>query len=168
MAIARNVAAALERASWIRRMFEAAIQLRAERGPDAVADLSLGNPINEPPAEFFDGLREEAEAGPTRPHRYMTNAGYPDVREAVAQHLGGRSGLPYQASDICLTVGAAGALNVILRALLDPGDEVVLIDPAFVEYPFYVENFGGHVCRVPTTPDFLPDVEQAKSALGAC
>jgi len=148
-------------------MFEAAIQLRAERGADAVADLSLGNPINDPPAEFFEGLREEAEAGPSRPHRYMTNAGYTEVREAVAKHLEGRSGLPYEASDICLTVGAAGALNVILRTLLDPGDEVVLIDPAFVEYPFYVENFGGHVCRVPTKPDFLPDVERIADACTA-
>jgi aspartate aminotransferase len=164
MAIASNVQAALERASWIRRMFEAANKLREERGPDAVADLSLGNPCNEPPAPFFEVLRTEAEGRDRLPHRYMTNAGYPDVREAVAADLRERTGLPYEAADVCMTVGAAGALNVLLRCLLDPGDEVILSAPAFVEYPFYVENFQGQVTVVPPRPDFLPDVDRIADA----
>ena len=155
MAIARNVTDALERASWIRRMFEAARKLEAERGAAAVADLSLGNPCNEPPPEFFAHLA--AEAKEKRPHRYMTNAGYPDVRATFAKHIAARTGLSYEADDICLTVGAAGGLNVLLRALLDPGDDVVLVQPSFVEYPFYVENYGGVTCAVPPTDDFLPD-----------
>jgi aspartate aminotransferase len=140
MAIAKNIADSLERASWIRRMFEAAHKLREERGPDAVADLSLGNPCNEPPDEFFDHLKEESEIRTGLRHRYMLNPGYPEVR---------------------------GALNVILRAILDPGDEVVLCSPAFVEYPFYVENFGGAVCNVPCADGFLPDVQRIADACTA-
>ncbi len=167
MTISKKVTAALERASWIRRMFEAAVKLREERGPDAVADLSLGNPINEPPKAFFDSLREEAAAEGEGRHRYMTNAGYPDVREAVATHLSERTEIRYEAADLCLTVGAAGALNVVLRAILDPGDEVVLVSPAFVEYPFYVGNFGGEACLVPSRPDFLPDIDRIADACTA-
>lgn len=167
MAIAANVAAALERASWIRRMFDAANRLREERGADAVADLSLGNPCNEPPEAFFEVLAAEARRGSRRPHRYMTNAGYPDVRGAVARHLGKRTGLAYEAADVCMTVGAAGALNAVLRSLLDPGDEVVLASPCFVEYPFYVENFRGVAAVVPTKEDFVPDPERIADACTA-
>jgi aspartate aminotransferase len=167
MAIATNVRGALERASWIRRMFEAANQLRAERGASAVADLSLGNPCNEPPAAFFDALAEEAMARTGLRHRYMTNAGYPEVREAVARHLERRTGLPYAGADVCMTIGAAGALNAILRVLLDPGDEVILASPCFVEYPFYVENFGGACCMVPPGPGFEPDPARLADACTA-
>jgi aspartate aminotransferase len=167
MAISRNVTEALERASWIRRMFEAAIKLREERGPDAVADLSLGNPCNEPPDEFFDALAEESRERGGGRHRYMINPGYPEVREKVASHLAERTGLPYDAADVCMTVGAAGAINAILRALLDPGDEVVLCSPCFVEYPFYVDNFQGQTCVVPSRPDFLPDADRIADACTA-
>jgi len=167
MAIARRIHDALERASWIRRMFEEANRLREERGADQVADLSLGNPSNDPPAAFFESLREEAEAGPARPHRYMTNPGYPEVRATVAAHLAERTGVAYEAGDIFMSVGAAGAINAALRVLLDPGDEVVLQSPGFVEYPFYVENFQGQVCAVPPRPDFLPDVDRIADACTA-
>ena len=167
MGISRNVAASLERASWIRRMFEAAIKLREERGPENVADLSLGNPCNEPPPEFFDALRVESETRDGLRHRYMTNAGYPEVRQAVADHLNRRTDLGYDQKDICMTVGAAGAINVLLRSLLDPGDEVVLSSPCFVEYPFYIENFGGQACIVPHTDDFVPDADRIADACTA-
>ena len=148
-------------------MFEAAIKLREERGPDAVADLSLGNPCNEPPPEFYEALAEEAKGGADRPHRYMVNPGYPEVREAVAGYLAERTGVPYEAQDICMTLGAAGAINVLLRAILDPGDDVVVCSPGFVEYPFYVQNFQAHTCEVPTTDDFLPDVDRIADACTA-
>jgi aspartate aminotransferase len=167
VAIAKNVTDALERASWIRRMFEAANRLREERGPDAVCDLSLGNPCNEPPAAFFDVLEKESRERTGLRHRYMTNAGYPAVRETIAKHLAERTQVPYGAGDICMAVGAAGALNVALRALLEPGDEVVLCSPYFVEYPFYIENFQGQCCVVPSRPDFLPDPERIADACTA-
>jgi aspartate aminotransferase len=164
MSIARSLSEALERASWIRRMFEAAHKLREERGADKVADLSLGNPCNEPPAEFFDHLAEESRIRTGLRHRYMLNSGYPEVREAVARHLERRTGLRYEAGDVCMTVGAAGAINVILKSILDPGDDVVLSAPAFVEYPFYVANYGCQVCAVPSRDDFLPDVQRIADA----
>lgn len=167
MPIATNVRGALERASWIRRMFEAANKLRAERGDALVADMSLGNPCNEPPAAFFEALAAEAKDRTGLRHRYMTNAGYPEVREAVARHLGGRTGLPYEAGDICMTIGAAGALNILLRVLLDPGDEVILSSPCFVEYPFYVENYGGACCMVPPGEGFVPDAARLADACTA-
>jgi len=167
MAIASNVQAALERASWIRRMFEAANKLREERGAAAVADLSLGNPCNEPPAAFFDALAAEASTRTGLRHRYMTNAGYPEVRDAVARHLALRTGLPYEGADVCMTVGAAGALNALFRVLLDPGDEVVLSSPCFVEYPFYVENYGGACCMVPPGPGLVPDAARLADACTA-
>jgi aspartate aminotransferase len=167
VAIAKNVIEALERASWIRRMFEAANRLREERGPEAVCDLSLGNPCNEPPPAFFEVLENESRVRTGLRHRYMTNAGYPAVRETMAKHLAERTGVPYGAADICMAVGAAGALNVALRALLDPGDEVVLCSPYFVEYPFYVENFRGQICVVPSRPDFLPDPDRLADACTA-
>jgi len=167
MSIASNVLNALERASWIRRMFEAANKLREERGPDCVADLSLGNPCNEPPAPFYEALEEEARERSGLRHRYMNNMGYPEVRDAVGLHLARRTGLPYSGDDVCMTVGAAGALNAILRALLDPGDEVILASPCFVEYPFYVENFGGACCMVPPGPGFVPDPARLADACTA-
>ena len=167
MAIAKRVLESLDRASWIRRMFEAANQLRAERGPDAVADLSLGNPCNEPPDEFFEALATESRERSGLRHAYMTNAGYPHVREKVASNLSERTGVGYGADDIIMTPGAAGALNLMMRALLDPGDEVVINIPSFVEYPFYIENFGGQTCAVPDKPDFIPDVDRIADACTA-
>ncbi len=167
MPAARNVVEALERASWIRRMFEAAHKMRRERGADAVVDLSLGNPCNEPPAAFFEHLAEEAGKREGLLHRYMTNAGFPEVRASVAAHLARRTEVPYEADDICMTVGAAGALNVLLRSLLDPGDDVVLLAPAFVEYPFYIENFGGVSALVPCREGFLPDPNRVADACTA-
>ncbi len=167
MAISEGVKDALERASWIRRMFEAAIRLRRERPAESVADLSLGNPVNQPPEAFFESLADEIEFRQERRHNYMTNCGYPAVREAVAEHLQARTGLPYETEDICMTVGAAGALNVLFKTLLDPGDEVVILSPYFVEYRFYVENFQSHVVVVPCRPDFLPDVQRIADACTA-
>lgn len=167
MAISRSVAEALERASWIRRMFEAANRLREERGADAVADLSLGNPCNEPPREFFEALSEESSARTGLRHRYMTNAGYPGVRAAVAAHLQRRTGLPYAAEDICMSVGAAGGIQLLLKTFIEPGDDVILPTPCFVEYPFYLENFQAGACLIPCRPDFLPDVARIEDACTA-
>jgi aspartate aminotransferase len=167
MAIARATLEALDRASWIRRMFEAANRLRQERGAEAVADLSLGNPCNEPPVAFFDHLREEAGGRDRLGHRYMTNCGYPEARAAMAAHLERRTGLRYSADDVCMSVGAAGAINALFKVLLEPGDEVVVPAPYFVEYPFYAGNFGAKFCAIPCRPDFVPDVERIEDACTA-
>ena len=140
MAIAADIARAMEDSSWIRRMFELGIQLRQERGPENVFDLSLGNPITEPPPQFFDELRAYAAQDAAGVHRYMPNAGYVETRQAVADALSDETGLHYGADHIVMTVGAAAALNVVIHSLCDRDDEVVILTPFFAEYLFYATS----------------------------
>ncbi len=154
MPISLSVADALERSSWIRRMFEEGARLRQEHGDKAVFDFSLGNPILPPPPEVIERLKEVVDLEGA--HRYMPNAGWPQVREKVAASLSRRTGLPYGIENILMTVGAGGALNVFLRATLNPGDEVMVISPYFVEYGFYVHHAGGKLVEVAGSADFGP------------
>ena len=123
----------MERGSWIRRMFEEGIALKARLGPENVFDLSLGNPVMEPPPEFLAGLRRLAESPEPGMHRYMPNAGYPETRAAVASGLATETDLPFTGDEVVMTCGAGGALNVVMKALLDPDDEVVIFAPYFVQ-----------------------------------
>ena len=154
MPISRHVAESLERSSWIRKMFEQGARLRREHGDDAVFDFSLGNPILPPPTEVLDRMRTLVDEEGV--HRYMPNSGWPNVREKVAASLTKRMGFAYDATNIVMTVGAGGALNVFFKAILDPGDEVIVLSPYFVEYGFYVQNANGVLVEVPTTEDFGP------------
>jgi aspartate aminotransferase len=167
MPISRKLREHIGRASWIRRMFEEGRALEARVGPSAVFDFSLGNPILEPPEEFFDAL--EAAAADRSPglHRYMTNAGFLDTRQAVADKHALESGMPYGADHIVMTVGAAGAINTALKTIVDAGDEVILLSPYFAEYWFYVDNHGGVPVVVPTAPDFDLDLDALGAAIGA-
>ena len=158
MPVAKGIAQQLERASWIRRMFEEGARLKKERGADKVFDFTLGNPEVEPPALTLETLRKIVERGLPGSHGYMPNPGFPEVRAAIADRLRGDTGLPFTAEHVCMTVGAAAACNVILKSILDPGDEVILLAPFFAEYPFYVGNHGGRVIVVETDADCLPDV----------
>ena len=134
MAVSGKIREFMERGSWIRKMFEEGIVLKAQYGEDNVFDLSLGNPIMEPPPQFFEELRRIANSSETGMHRYMPNAGYPDARAAVAVGLARETGMPISGDHVVLTCGAGGALNVIMKTLLDPGDEVVICAPYFVEF----------------------------------
>ena len=154
MAIASNVKKNLEASSWIRRMFELGIALKRERGEENVFDLSLGNPVIQPPPEFVQELRKFADAPPPGAHRYMPNAGYPETRQAIADALANETGLPYGAQHVMMTVGAAGALNVVMHALCDPGDEVIIFAPYFAEYLFYVGNHGATPVVIGCDADF--------------
>ncbi|MCW5976986.1 MAG: pyridoxal phosphate-dependent aminotransferase [Bryobacteraceae bacterium] len=165
MPVADVIARQLENASWIRRMFEEGIRLKAERGADNVQDFTLGNPVLEPPAAVQDALRRFAGDPPAGSHAYMPNAGYEHVRERVAGSLRASTGLPFEAADVLMTVGSSGAINVCLKAILDPGDEVILLMPCFSEYPFYVQNHGGRVVAVETGEDFLPDPGRIAAAI---
>ncbi|GIW72687.1 MAG: aspartate aminotransferase [Planctomycetota bacterium] len=167
MAVSSVVRAQLGRASWIRRMFEEGARLRAQLGKDAVIDLSLGNPEVEPPPAFHQTLERvvQHELGPGA-HRYMHNAGLPETREAVAAALAAEFGLPFTRDDIVMCCGAAAGLNLVLKAVLEPGDEVVVLAPYFPEYPFYVENHGGRLREVPTRADFSLDPDALARALG--
>jgi len=152
--------------SWIRRMFEEGQQLLREPGATGIYDFSLGNPDLEPPAEFAEVLDRITRDGASGSHGYMPNAGYPAVRTAVAARASRDQGIEIPASNIVMTVGAAGALNVTLRTLLDPGDEVIVISPWFAEYRFYVQNYGGVFVEVPAGPGFHLDLGAIEAALG--
>ena len=165
MSVSRAVAKQLERASWIRRMFEIGIQLRKERGPENVFDFSLGNPEVEPPDALIEALREVVAENRPHSHGYMPNAGFPEVRTTVARMLAARTGIPFTGEDVIMTNGAAGAINVVLKSILDPGDEVILLNPYFPEYRFYVENHGGRVVTAETDDRFQPDLKRIAAAI---
>lgn len=165
MAVSRQIREAMEGASWIRRMFEEGLKLKQRLGADQVADLSLGNPVMEPPAPVLERLRALAADPTPGTHRYMPNAGLESTRSAVAAYLARQTGVPYGAGQVVMTVGAGGALNVVLKALLDPGDEVVLLSPYFAEYRFYVANHGGVPVVVTTDERFRPNVAAVAAAL---
>ena len=159
MAVSRKISEFMEQGSWIRKMFEEGIVLKQQFGEANVFDLSLGNPIMEPPQEFFDALSHIAKEPVSGMHRYMPNAGLQSTRAAVAQELCSETGLEFDAQDILMTVGAGGALNVIMKTLLDPDDEVVIFAPYFVEYFFYADNHGAKCTVVPCNDRFVPDLK---------
>ena len=165
MSLSRAVTAQLERASWIRRMFEEGARLKAERGAENIFDFTLGNPDVEPPREVLETLARVAAENPAGIHAYMPNAGFPATREAVARHLAGKTGLPFTAEHILMTVGSAGACNVYLRSVIDPGDEVIVLMPCFSEYPFYLQNHAAKMVPVETGDEFLPDAGRIAAAI---
>ncbi|MFZ7125060.1 MAG: pyridoxal phosphate-dependent aminotransferase [Desulfobacterales bacterium] len=164
MTIAKKIDAVLNRSSWIRKMFEEGARLKAEFGAENVFDFSLGNPNVRAP-ECFDQALNEATCTCGGDHGYMPNTGYPFVRQAVARYLSDEQGVPVTENEIVMTCGASGALNIALKTLLDPGDEVLTPVPCFVEYGFYADNHGGVLRTVPTRPDFTLDLDAMASAV---
>ena len=153
--------------SVIRAMFEEGNRLAALHGRENVYDFSLGNPnIPSPPAvnsAIIDIVKNE---DPVALHGYMSNIGYPAVREDIAKSLNTRFDTTFNENNIIMSVGAAGGLNVVLKTLLNPGDEVVVISPFFVEYGNYVSNFDGKLIIVPACRvDFQPDPETMRAAI---
>ena len=165
MPIAKKIKHYMESASWIRGMFEEGIQLKHQYGEDNVFDFSLGNPVLEPPPAFHAALRELLAHPQPGMHRYMPNVGYPETRAAVAAQLTKETGIPFTAEHIVMCVGAAAGINVALKTLLDPGDEVLFFAPYFVEYHFYVDYHGGVANVVPTDANFDLDLEALEAAL---
>jgi aspartate aminotransferase len=165
MAISKKVNTFMEKASWIRKMFEQGAILKKKYGDENVFDFSLGNPNLEPPEKFFEVLETVVRDRAPGRHAYMSNAGYAETREAVAEFLSEEHCIEVFGEHIVMTCGAGGGLNVVLKTLLDSGDEVIISTPYFVEYNFYVDNFGG-VCRlVGTNEDFSLDITAIESAL---
>jgi len=155
----------MENSSWIRKMFEEGIRLKKEFGDENVFDLSLGNPVMEPPAEVRQALIECATDETSGLHRYMPNNGFADVRATIAESLSPECKVELSANDVVMVCGAAGGLNITLKTLLDPGDEVIIFTPYFVEYLFYADNHGGKAVAVPTLDDFRLDFEALQNAL---
>ena len=154
--------------SWIRKMFEKGLELKRQHGADAVCDFSLGNPDVPPPAKTKAAL-EAIAADAVKPLGlgYCPNAGIPAVREAIAAYLARQQQVPVSASNVVMTVGAAGALVSFFRAVIEPGDEVICPSPYFVEYGSYCGHFGGVLKPVPSIADegFRPDIAAIEAAI---
>ena len=146
-------------------MFEQGAKLKAKHGAENVFDFCLGNPNLEPPARFKEVLVDAAKASGSGHHGYMPNTGYASVRQAVAEFLSREQGVAVTADEVIMTCGAAGALNVILKAILDPGDEMITPAPYFVEYGFYADNHGGVLKTVSTKSDFTLDLQAIQAAI---
>ena len=160
--ISSKMTALVEGSSVIRAMFEEGRRLAKEYGAENVFDFSLGNPNVPAPRAVNDAMiRLLKEEDPLKLHGYMSNNGFEEVREAIAGHLNALYGSSYGADNLIMTVGAAGGLNVMMRALLDPGDEVICFAPFFGEYRNYVANFDGKLVIVsPDTAGFQPKLDE--------
>jgi aspartate aminotransferase len=166
--VATSIRRQMQDASWIRRMFDAGLELKQRVGADAVFDFSLGNPDVPPPAAAAGVLRALADRV-TRPMGlgYCPNAGLPSARAAVARKVAAEQQAPVEARHVILTCGAAGGLVTFFRAVLEPGDEVLCPAPYFVEYGAYAGHFGGALRTFDATPpDFSLDVAALDAAIG--
>ncbi len=154
----------LSNASWIRRMFVEGEKLKKEIGAENVFDYSLGNPYFEPPASLLAVLRDIVNSDELGTHRYMDNLGYTGARQKIAEAYVGRGDY----SSVMMTVGAAGGINVFLRTVLEPNDEVVIVAPYFAEYTFYISNNGGKKVVINSVPDtFEPNLDELRAAMSA-
>ncbi|MBN2011455.1 pyridoxal phosphate-dependent aminotransferase [candidate division KSB1 bacterium] len=158
--ISQYITEAMERSSWIRRMFDVGQEMKRKYGVENVYDLTLGNPLIEPPDKFFEVLATLSVNTSSGRHRYMSNAGFEDVRRKVAHYLTKNQILETEAEHIVMTIGVGGGLNVILKTILNPGDEVIILAPFFAEYVFYIQNHQGVVVIAETTTDFDLDLEE--------
>jgi aspartate aminotransferase len=165
MAISQKINEYMERASWIRKMFEQGIELKSKFGADKVFDFSLGNPNLEPPEQVRKTILEVISDERPGKHAYMPNAGLKEAREAIANYLSKEHGLPLSWEQTILTCGAGGGLNVALKTILNPGDEVLVLCPYFVEYLFYVDNHNGIGKLVNTNDDFTLNIESIGKAI---
>lgn len=165
MSVSDKMRGFAEKSSWIRKMFEEGARLKAQYGAENVFDFSLGNPDLPPPPKFYETIREKGADTSPGVHSYMPNSGYQWVRDAIAKRMSIEQEITVNGDDMILTCGAAGGLNVILKALLNPGEEVILLAPYFVEYNFYVDNHGGVPIVVNTDDEFNIDVEAIAEAI---
>ncbi len=169
MVISEKMRPLVDNNSAIRAMFEEGTQMKALYGEDQVYDFSLGNPNVPAPREVKEAILDILEhEDPVYVHGYMSNAGFPETRKAIADSLNRRFGTHFTEKNILMTVGAASGLNVAFKTLLNPGDQVITFAPYFVEYGAYVANYGGELTVVsPDTETFQPNLEEFEQKLSA-
>ncbi|MCL2070439.1 MAG: pyridoxal phosphate-dependent aminotransferase [Treponema sp.] len=165
MPIADAIRETLGSQSMIRKMFEEGAQLKKQHGAENVFDFSLGNPDLDPPAAFYQALTKLINEGKKGSHGYMPNAGFPEVRQALASKASAEQGVNLDGSHIVMSCGAAGGLNAVFKCILNPGDEVIVSRPFFMEYRPYTANHGGRLVEVDSLPDFALDVQAIKAKL---
>ena len=165
--IARNMKSILENPAngVIRKMFEEGALLKKKYGEDNVYDFSIGNPDLDPPSEVVEAIKEIAADTSPMCHGYMPNPGYMQARQAMAEKTSLEQGTAVPADCVIMSVGAAGAMNCVFKALLNVGDEVIVPAPYFAEYGHYCANHGGTLRPVPTKNDFSLDIDAIKAAL---
>ena len=149
----------------IRKMFEEGAVLKQKYGEDNVFDFSIGNPDLDPPEKVLNAIKEVSLDETHMCHGYMPNAGYKQTREAMAKKTSIEQGVNVDWESIVMAVGAAGAINCVMKTLLNPGDEVIVPCPYFTEYDHYIHNHGGEIKRVSTKEDFSLDIDEIKKAL---
>lgn len=154
-----------EKSSWIRQMFTEGARMKAEHGAENVYDFSLGNPDAPPPKAYNTVIKEIIEDTSPGVHSYMPNGGYPWVRDAIALRMSEEQEIPVHQGDMLMTCGAAGGLNIVMKSILNPGDEVIILAPYFVEYGFYIDNHGGVSKVVATDSEFNLDLKAIEAAI---
>lgn len=167
--ISKKIEKALQGSSAIRAMFVEGKEMAEKFGAENVYDFSLGNPATPAPAAFNQTLKDLVdEVDSLELHGYMENAGYGDVRAAIAENLNRRFGTKFDAHNLIMTVGAAGGLNIIFKTILDPGDEVIVFAPFFGEYRQYAANFDAEIVAVnPDLKTFQPDMADFEAKITA-
>ena len=165
MPVSNKINEAIEKSSWIRKMFEEGAKRKAEYGADNVFDFSLGNPNLEPPVKLNQVLEDLVRDSTPGQHAYMPNAGFVETRQAVADYLNTYNRDKFSPDEIVMTVGAGGGLNVVLKTILNPGEEVIIPKPYFVEYNFYLDNHQGVPKLVNTKSDFSFDFDAIEEAM---
>lgn len=167
--ISKKIEKALQGSSAIRAMFVEGKEMAEKFGAENVYDFSLGNPATPAPAAFNQTLKDLVdEVDSLELHGYMENAGYGDVRAAIAENLNRRFGTKFDAHNLIMTVGAAGGLNIIFKTILDPGDEVIVFAPFFGEYRQYAANFDAEIVAVnPDLETFQPDMADFEAKITA-
>jgi aspartate aminotransferase len=163
--VSDNVNKRMTEGSWIRRMFDEGMELKKRYGEKFIFDLSLGNPVVEPPPEFDKELKKLVKKPIPGMHRYMENAGYAETRAAVAVQMRHETGIKFCGNDIVMTCGAAGGLNVVLKTILNPGHEVIVFAPYFMEFGNYIDNHGGVIKVLPTDDKFIPKLDALEAAI---
>jgi aspartate aminotransferase len=165
MAISEKVKGAMVVGNYIRKMFEEGIALKKIHGNDKVFDLSIGNPVLEPPEAFKRELKDLIDNPPPGLHMATEPAGYPETRQAIAAQLSLDTGIKFKKDQIVLAYGAAGAVNIGFKALLNPGDEVISFVPNYFEYVNYTENHGGAIKYISADENFNPIFSELESTL---
>jgi len=165
MPIAESIKNALGSSSMIRKMFEEGNRLKKQYGEDKVFDFSLGNPDIDPPPAFHEVFLKLAKEDQKGSHGYMPNAGFAHVREALARKASREHQAALDGSHIVMAVGAAGGLNTVFKTICDPGDEIIVIKPYFMEYRAYAANSGAKLVEVEAQSDFNLDIAAINAAL---
>jgi len=167
--ISNKMKSLVSNSSTIRAMFEEGKRLSEIYGDDNVFDYSIGNPNVEPPESIKNVISEILnEERPNFIHGYMNNSGYEDVRATISTFLNKKYDLTLSTNNIVMTCGAAGGLNIILKSILNPEDEVITFAPYFGEYNNYVQNFDGKLIVIPTNPEnFAPDINALSNAISS-